>query len=222
MLGKITNSKKYKSGFTLVEVIVVLVILAILAAIAVPALTGYIDKAKKRSAISEARESRIALETLMNLQAGDGLPIPSAGTGGNVATDNYVQYHTSQEWIAGKPAGSHLLVVANTCQTNASDTPSSLGRDEYEELTGHDALVQANQGGTVFSSQVMFIVDDSTHAILAIYYMEPYPAVGTTSYAYQDATVVTYNLNLSAAQLNYSANAGWQAWKRNNSTYTLY
>ena len=41
------NIKK-KRGFTLVELIVVLVILAILAALLVPALTGYIDKARKR------------------------------------------------------------------------------------------------------------------------------------------------------------------------------
>ena len=38
---------KDKKGFTLVELIVVLVILAILAALLVPALTGYIDKARK-------------------------------------------------------------------------------------------------------------------------------------------------------------------------------
>lgn len=39
------NNKR--RGFTLVELIVVLVILAILAALLIPALTGYIDKAKK-------------------------------------------------------------------------------------------------------------------------------------------------------------------------------
>ena len=39
--------KNRKKGFTLVELIVVLVILAILAALLIPALTGYIDKARK-------------------------------------------------------------------------------------------------------------------------------------------------------------------------------
>ena len=39
--------KSAKRGFTLVELIVVLVILAILAALLIPALTGYIDKARK-------------------------------------------------------------------------------------------------------------------------------------------------------------------------------
>ena len=44
---------KDKKGFTLVELIVVLVILAILAALLIPALTGYIDKAREQSLISE-------------------------------------------------------------------------------------------------------------------------------------------------------------------------
>lgn len=45
-----------KRGFTLVELIVVLVILAVLAALLVPSLTGYIDKAKKKAVITEARD----------------------------------------------------------------------------------------------------------------------------------------------------------------------
>lgn len=57
------NRKNNKKGFTLVEVIVVLVILAILAAIMIPALTGWIDKANKKTAVVEARTALLALQT---------------------------------------------------------------------------------------------------------------------------------------------------------------
>lgn len=44
-----------RGGFTLVELVVVLVILGIAASFAVPALTGYIDSAKEKQAVSEAQ-----------------------------------------------------------------------------------------------------------------------------------------------------------------------
>ncbi|MBQ5933618.1 MAG: type II secretion system protein [Lachnospiraceae bacterium] len=47
--------RKDDRGFTLVELIVVLVILAILAAILVPALLGYIDEAKKKQYLLDAK-----------------------------------------------------------------------------------------------------------------------------------------------------------------------
>ena len=49
------DKKKAKKGGTLLELIVVLVILAILAALLIPALTGYIDKARKSQVIAETR-----------------------------------------------------------------------------------------------------------------------------------------------------------------------
>jgi prepilin-type N-terminal cleavage/methylation domain-containing protein len=61
-----------RKGFTLVEVIVVLVILAILAAIAIPALTGYIDKAKGKRYISDARNAVVAVRTVLNEAYADG------------------------------------------------------------------------------------------------------------------------------------------------------
>lgn len=54
---------KKQRGFTLVELIVVLVILAVLAALLVPALTGYIDKAKKSQVIAETRMLVQAVQT---------------------------------------------------------------------------------------------------------------------------------------------------------------
>ena len=68
MLRRLKENKK--KGFTLVELIVVLVILAILAALLVPALTGYIDKAKKKSIVAETRQVVIAAQTVYDEKYG--------------------------------------------------------------------------------------------------------------------------------------------------------
>lgn len=60
------NNKRGRGGFTLVELIVVLVILAILAALLIPALTGYIDKSKKRQVIAETRMLHQAIQTVVS------------------------------------------------------------------------------------------------------------------------------------------------------------
>lgn len=54
--------KNKNHGFTLVETIVTLVILAILAAVAIPTMRGYIDTAKGKSYIPEAKRACTAVQ----------------------------------------------------------------------------------------------------------------------------------------------------------------
>ncbi len=68
--GKKIFARSKNSGFTLVELIVVLVILAILAAILIPALLGYIDEARKKEDIVNAKALMTALQTSLTEEYG--------------------------------------------------------------------------------------------------------------------------------------------------------
>ena len=63
--------KKNNKGFTLVELIVVLVILAILAAILVPALLGYIDRAREKQYVLNAKAALTAAQAELSSLYGE-------------------------------------------------------------------------------------------------------------------------------------------------------
>ncbi|CAK7013796.1 MAG: hypothetical protein EUB_01827 [Eubacterium sp.] len=63
MIQMINKLKKNQKGFTLVELIVVLVILAILAAFTIPAMLGFVNDARAKAYVSEARELKLAYQS---------------------------------------------------------------------------------------------------------------------------------------------------------------
>ncbi len=70
------NKKKMENkGFTLVELIVVLVILAILAAILVPALLGYIDRAREKQYVLNAKSALTATQAEFSSLYGENVTI---------------------------------------------------------------------------------------------------------------------------------------------------
>lgn len=96
--------KNSKRGFTLVELIVVLVILAILAALLIPALTGYIDKARKSQVVAETRMLMQAVQTEMSTLYGS----DEYATQSNAITNTFTAAAKD-----GKPATGHGQTLGN-------------------------------------------------------------------------------------------------------------
>ena len=63
---RIKQSISDTHGFTLVELVVVLVIIAVLAAAIGPAFLGYIEKARKNSALNDGKKVYMAVQSLVD------------------------------------------------------------------------------------------------------------------------------------------------------------
>ena len=72
--------KKNRKGFTLVEIIVVLVILAILAAFTIPAMLGFVNDARSKASIAQAREIYVAAQAA-STEVAAGKATPALETG---------------------------------------------------------------------------------------------------------------------------------------------
>lgn len=145
---RIQKMKKNQSGFTLVELIVVLVILAILIALLVPALTGYIDKSKKRAAKIECRHVVQAAQTSLSEEYGDmvfTIGIEPDGTTTSETIENILKLSDVDGTVeAVRRTGGTIVFV----QYKTKDGKYTVIYDKNYKAHGRSALYTMEEGGS--------------------------------------------------------------------------
>lgn len=162
------RTPRSRGGFTLVELIVVLVILGVLATFAVPALTGYIDSAKEKQAVSEAQACVITAtrQGAQNYALVQNASITGKNDGADALTNwagtltNEGPTVTGGDVALTEGSGQYLLHVNNP--PAGSITPVGISSDAG--VKGTVQWMTCNASG-----QVLYLVYTSADGIQVVY-----------------------------------------------------
>lgn len=156
-----------RRGFTLVELVVVLVIAGITASFAVPALTGYIDNAKEKQAVSETQAcvmaaTRIAAQNYALVQNAS---ITGKSDGANALTSWAGKLQNEAPTVTGDVAltegsGQYLLHV----NTPPAGSIKPVGISSDAGVKGTVQWMTCNASG-----QVLYLVYTSADGIQVVY-----------------------------------------------------
>lgn len=169
-MKRIKKSFWREQGFTLVEIIVVLVVLAILAAFIIPTMLGFVEDAKAKSYIAEAREVYVAAQAVATEFIGNDKNL-------NVSTNNPADAFNSY-WVSGK---------------NNTTNPNKAASEQMKKYIGNDLKISGqNYRGSYLDDEAYWFVIMNTQnkaKVDKVYYAKNDHVIW-----YSDATITVEKL----------------------------